>query len=95
MSDLAKLPNIGDALAGKLSSAGIRSREALVELGSVQAALRIGEGDRTACYSTLLALEGAIRGVRWHSIPASERAWLKESFDEARRRPRPGLDDSA
>jgi hypothetical protein len=34
----------------------------------------------------LFALEGAICGIRWHSLPKSERAKLKDRFDAARKR---------
>jgi DNA transformation protein len=84
MKELTALPNIGDALAEKLASAGITGYEDLVELGSVEVALKIGTGlDPGACYNMLYAIEGAIRGVRWHTIAKQERDKLKREFDHA------------
>ncbi len=81
MTDLTLLPNIGDVLARKLNGIGIRSFDDLVEIGSIDAVLRIGERDPHACYNMLYAIEGAIRGVRWHAIPKDERTIIKENYD--------------
>ena len=81
---LAGLPNIGDVLAEKLAVAGITCYDDLVSLGSVEVALKIRDGvDPGACYNMLYAIEGAIRGVRWHTIPKEERNQLKKEFDHA------------
>lgn len=81
MDDLTKLPNIGKTLAAELQGAGIEDAMELQRLGSVEAALRIDRGGRDACQSLLYALEGAVRGVRWHSIPKQERQALNAEFD--------------
>jgi DNA transformation protein len=86
MSDLTELPNIGKTLAAELEKLGVASREELVSLGSVEAARRIAKTRSGTCHSLLFALEGAIRGVRWHSLPKSDRARLKDRFDASRRR---------
>jgi DNA transformation protein len=79
---LTGLPNIGSALAEKLVSAGITSYADLVDLGSIEIMLKIRAGlDPGACYNMLYAIEGAIRGVRWHTIPKEERNLLKREFD--------------
>jgi DNA transformation protein len=84
MNVLTDLPNIGNALAETLASAGITSYEDLAALGSVDVALKIRAGlDPGACYNMLYALEGAIRGVRWHTIPKQERDKLRREFDYA------------
>ena len=81
---LTALPNIGSALAERLASAGITSYEHLSALGSVEVTLKIHAGlDPGACYNMLYALEGAIRGVRWHTISKQERDHLKREFDHA------------
>jgi DNA transformation protein len=84
MDDLTALPNIGKVLAQKLAEIGVTGYEDLASMGSVEAVLRIGHVDPSACYNMLYALEGAIRGVRWHAIPKEERALLKGEFDLAR-----------
>jgi DNA transformation protein len=81
---LAGLPNIGDVLAEKLAMAGITGYDNLVSLGSVEVMLKIRDGmDPGACYNMLYAIEGAVRGVRWHYIPKDERDKLKREFDHA------------
>jgi DNA transformation protein len=83
MQDLSKLPNIGKILAEKLSQAGITSFEELASIGSIEALGRIRSSiDPQACYNILYAVEGAIRGVRWHAIPREERQELRNTFDK-------------
>ena len=75
---LTDLPNVGVVLAERLQRAGIRTPAELKAIGSVPALLRVRAvmtGD-TPCASMLYALEGAIRGVRWHAIPEAERTEL-------------------
>jgi len=82
LETLTALPNIGNTLAEKLTAAGIGSYEELLALGSLKTALKIHDGlDPGACYNMLYAIEGAIRGVRWHTIPKDERDKLKREFD--------------
>ena len=56
----------------------------LKKLGSVDAAVRISFAGRGACYNILYALEGAIRGIRWHKISKKDRDRLRVRFDEKR-----------
>jgi DNA transformation protein len=65
----------------QLERAGITTPEKLRKLGSVRAALRLTGVGVPVCASKLYALEGAIRGVRWHAIPAGERAALRKQFE--------------
>ncbi|NIM95139.1 MAG: competence protein TfoX [Anaerolineales bacterium] len=81
MDDLTKLPNIGEVLAEKLSGIGVTNYEELAAVGSVEAVNRIGQTDISACYNMLYAIEGAIRGIRWHAIPKDERDTLRRRFD--------------
>ena len=84
MESLTDLPNIGGTLAEKLVSAGVTNYDDLASLGSVKVALKIRDGvDPGACYNMLYAIEGAIRGIRWHTIPKEERNQLKREFDYA------------
>ena len=74
MMRLERATNVGPVLAGELRKAGIAYVEDLRELGAYAAWERVRRinPDRD-CASSLLALEGAIRGVRWMSLKASER----------------------
>jgi DNA transformation protein len=83
MENLTQLPNIGDTLAKKLNAIEINSCDDLISIGSVDAVLKIGENDQNTCYNMLYALEGAIRGVRWHAIPKEHRKQLKDEYDAA------------
>ena len=80
MSDkLEDLPNIGEVLADRLRAAGIATPAQLQKLGDAAAFRRIrNELPVDACTHTRLALAGAVRGVRWHSLDADLRARLKD-----------------
>ena len=72
---LTDLPNIGAEVARLLLAAGVGSPEDLKRIGAARAALRIREirPDDPPSRSMVSGLEGAVRGVRWHSIPKEER----------------------
>jgi DNA transformation protein len=82
MTDLTSLPNIGDKLAEELHGVGIMSAEQLVELGSVEAAVQITRGRVHTGYNMLYALEGAISGVRWHSLSKEDRDRVRAEYDQ-------------
>ena len=77
MSELSKLSNIGDALEKRLNDVGIHNSHQLFKSGSKAAFVRLHQIDETACFSMLCALEGAIRGIRWHSLPDEIKSDLK------------------
>ncbi len=79
---LRDMHNIGDVVAAELAAAGIADGEALREAGSVGAAIRLRDAGFDVCKSKLGGLEGAIRGIKWHSIPAAERAALWRELEE-------------
>ncbi len=81
MSDLSKLPNIGKTLAEKLIQCGITSPDDLKSIGSENSFIRIKTIDNNACINMLYALEGAIQGIRWHSLDSDRKAELKDFFD--------------
>ncbi|MDD6307443.1 MAG: TfoX/Sxy family DNA transformation protein [Agathobacter sp.] len=54
----------GIAVEEQLNQVGIVTEEELKSLGAKQAWLKIQEIDESACIHRLLALEGAIRGVK-------------------------------
>ena len=82
MSNLTDLPNIGKKLEERLHSIGVSSPEELAALGSVEAVIRIGHATGSDCYNMLYALEGAIQGVRWHSLPTEIRKQIAAKLDE-------------
>jgi len=86
-NDLEELPNVGPELARELRAAGVQTADQLRRLGAkaAWAKLRNVNSERD-CASSLLALEGAIRGVRWMSIRQADRTALSAYAAERRRR---------
>ncbi len=79
------MPNIGRVLEEQLTAVGIETPQQLRDAGSEAAFIRLRTLDPEACTSKLNALEGAIQGVRWHSLDAQRRAELKEFSKSFRR----------
>ena len=86
MTSLRDLPNLGGVVITQLARVGITTPAQLKRAGSVGAAVKLAHAGVDVCSSKLSALEGAIRGVRWHSIPAEERAELRKRLDARMRR---------
>lgn len=81
MNKLNTLPNIGKTLEKRLNNVGIDSEEKLKELGSKEAFMRLKGLDNDVCINTLYALDGAIRGIRWHSLDESIKTELKDFYN--------------
>lgn len=81
MGQLANLPNIGKVVEEQLNKVGIETTEQLEKTGAENAWLKIQSIDSSACIHRLLALEGAIRGIKKTDIPAERRAELKEFYN--------------
>lgn len=82
MGELSKLPNIGKAVEEQLIQVGIETLEALREIGAKAAWVRIQEIDLSACIHRLLALEGAIQGVKKPGLSDAVKADLKAFYQE-------------
>ena len=80
MGELSKLPNIGKAVEAQLIQVGIETPEALRQVGAKAAWLKIQEIDPSACIHRLLALEGAIQGVKKTGLPDAVKADLKAFY---------------
>ena len=85
MGELSKLPNIAEKLESQLANVGITTVEQLKEIGSREAWFRIFINDPSACIMRLSALEGAIRGVRWHDLDDEIKISLKEFYNQHKR----------
>lgn len=81
MGELNRLPNIGKVVEKQLEQVGITSYEELKELGAEQAWQRIQEIDDSACLHRLMALEGAIQGVKKAQLPEERKIELKEFYE--------------
>ena len=71
MGELSKLPNIGKAVEEQLNKVGIDTAEKLRELGAER-----------AWFHRLLALEGAICGVKKTLLSDERKAELKEFYNK-------------
>lgn len=77
---LSSLPNIGKELEKQLHEAGIETCRQLRETGAEKAWLKIQLLDSSACMNRLLALEGAIQGVRKAQLPQTRKEELKAFY---------------
>lgn len=82
MGELSKLPNIGKTVEDQLLQVGISSADELAKVGSKAAWLKIQEIDESACIHRLLALEGAIQGVKKTMLSDEVKADLKEFYQQ-------------
>lgn len=80
VSKLTKLPNIGKSLEELLLKVEIDTPQKLQEVGTENTFIRIMAVDSEACFSKLCAIEGAIRGIRWHLIDRPRKDKLASSF---------------
>ena len=80
MGELAKLPNIGKTVEEQLLQVGISSADELKKIGSKAAWLKIQAINESACIHRLMALEGAIQGVKKTMLSDEVKADLKEFY---------------
>ena len=85
MGELSKLPNIGKKVEEQLIQVGIASADDLKRIGAKEAWLKIQEIDESACIHRLMALEGAIQGVKKTMLSDETKADLKEFYKEHRK----------
>ena len=81
MGKLSKLPNIGNTIEAQLNQVGIFTEEDLKRFGAEQAWLRIQQIDESACIHRLLALEGAIQGIKKTLLPEERKKELKDFYN--------------
>lgn len=81
MGELSKLLNIGEKVELQLNQIGIFTYEELKAAGAENAWLKIQEIDSTACIHRLLALEGAIQGMKKTLLPETRKAELKDFYN--------------
>ncbi|MCW2983828.1 MAG: Regulator of competence-specific s, partial [Conexibacter sp.] len=70
---LEDVVNIGPALAHDLRAVGVADLATLRAVGAQEAWVRMHAAGCQDCLSSLLALEGAVRGVGWMQISAGDR----------------------
>lgn len=80
MGELSKLPNIGKVVEEQLIQAEIRTTDDLKKTGSKEAWLKIQKMDESACINRLMALEGAIWGIKKNQLSEEIKADLKDFY---------------
>lgn len=82
MGELSELPNIGKVLEEQLNAVGISTRGELENVGAQRAWLKIQAIDSFACIHRLLALEGAIEGIKKSSLSDEVKKELKQFYEK-------------
>lgn len=77
---LQALPNIGPEVAAQLQQAGIETEQQLRATGTETAFIRLKTIFPDACLHRLMAIEGAIRGIRKHHLPPERKLELTNFF---------------
>lgn len=80
MGELSSLLNIGKAVEEQLFRVGIDTAFELKRIGAKEAWLKIQEIDESACIHRLMALEGAIQGVKKTMLSDEVKADLKKFY---------------
>ena len=76
------MPNIGKVLEINLNNVGITTKNELIAFGSKQVFTLIKTKDPTACVNKLMAIEGAIQGIRWHNLSGEVKAEMKKFYNK-------------
>ena len=78
-----KLRNIGPKSAAWLRQVGLRTREDLVEAGTVGAFMKVRRAGFKPSLNLLYALEGALQDCHWQDVPEARRTELVEAAEAA------------
>lgn len=76
---LSNLVNIGPRLEEMLINSGVTNVEQFKELGAAETAFKVKQAYPESTIR-LTALEGAIRGTRWHNISEVDKAELEKNY---------------
>lgn len=80
--ELSALKNLGPASCRQLARIGIESAEALREIGSVEAFVRLKLSGTRVSLVMLYALEGGLLDMHWNALPAELKAELSRRVRE-------------
>lgn len=83
MSETAKLRNIGPKSSAWLRQVGLRTREELAEIGSVEAFMRVKRAGFKPTLNLLYSIEGALLDCHWQELPEARRDELVAAADVA------------
>ena len=82
MGELSELPNIGKTVEKQLNEVGINTVDDLKKIGAKDAWLRIQKIDESACIHRLMALEGAVFGVKKTMLSDEVKMDLKSFYQQ-------------
>lgn len=85
MAALTSMMNIGDEMAKKLTSVGIRSAEELMAVGAREAFAKLKETYPRVCLVHLYALEGAIHQTEFNNLSPEKKQQLKAFSDSLKK----------
>lgn len=78
-----KLRNIGPKSAAWLRQVGLRTREDLAAVGSLEAFMRVKRAGFKPSLNLLYALEGALMDCHWQEVPEARRNELVQAAEAA------------
>ena len=78
-----KLRNIGPKSAAWLRQVGLRTREELETVGTVDAFMRVKRAGFKPSLNLLYALEGALQDCHWQEVPEQRRVDLVQAAEAA------------
>lgn len=78
MEKLTDLPNIGPQLAKYLKQVGVETPDELRKSNVESLFIQIRAVDPSACICKLMAIDGAIKGIRWHNLSPDRKEELKQ-----------------
>ncbi len=78
-----KLRNIGPKSSAWLRQVGLRTREDLAGVGTVDAFMRVKRAGFKPSLNLLYALEGALQDCHWQEVPEARRAELVTAAEAA------------
>lgn len=78
-----KLRNVGPKSAAWLRQVGLRTQEDLVNVGAVEAFMRVRRAGFKPSLNLLYALEGALLSCHWQEVPEARRSTLIAAVEAA------------
>jgi len=82
IDELARMKNLGPVSAARLRAIGISSPEALIQMGAIEAYVRLKHAfPGVTTQIALYALHGAVTNVRWYLLSDDIKAALRDAAD--------------
>lgn len=92
MASIDTLRNLGPASVREFAAVGITTAEELIELGADAAYAKLLEGGTRPHFIGYYVLHMALQGRPWNDCKGEEKAKLRKSFDDLKKRCKPVTD---